>query len=103
MTITSEQLRNAARMGQPAADTLNKVADQQDALLKALRETTDVLEVLRRGHGVGHYCFPALDTARDVLATHLPPIDCRVEKNSMRQMEQAKAIGVTTCRRGVPA
>lgn len=38
-------------------------------LLEALRETTDALECLRRGHGVevSSMCYPALNNARKVL------------------------------------
>lgn len=37
--------------------------------IAALREATDVLEVLRRGHGieVGAACYPALNKCRDTL------------------------------------
>ena len=37
---------------------------------EALKETTDVLEILRRGHGVdvGSKCYPAINIAREALA-----------------------------------
>ena len=41
-----------------------------DVAREALKETTEVLEILRRGHGVdvGSKCYPAINIAREALA-----------------------------------
>lgn len=42
---------------------------EKERLLKSLEETTEVLECLRRGHGVtvSGMCYPALNNARDTI------------------------------------
>ena len=66
-----------------ARDRIAELEDRAERRLTALMEVTEVLECLRRGHGVevGAMCYPALNNAREAIET--AHAECRKDNREL--------------------